>query len=81
VNVSAAEFQSKDFLSGVRAALIATGLEPQNLELELTETVLMQDADSAVLLALKARGCGWPSTTLVRAIPALPICGVFRWTL
>jgi hypothetical protein len=23
----------------------------------------------------------WPSTTLARATPALPICGVFRWTL
>jgi EAL domain-containing protein (putative c-di-GMP-specific phosphodiesterase class I) len=33
-------------------------VEPQNLELELTETVLMQDAESAVvtLLALKAMG-------------------------
>ena len=37
---------------------IATGLDPQNLELELTETVLMQDAESAVdrLHALKAIG-------------------------
>jgi EAL domain-containing protein (putative c-di-GMP-specific phosphodiesterase class I) len=58
VNVSAAEFGDKDFLSGVRAVLIATGVEPWNLELELTETVLMADADSAVekLYALKAIG-------------------------
>jgi diguanylate cyclase (GGDEF)-like protein/PAS domain S-box-containing protein len=58
VNVSAAEFRAKDFLSGVRAALIATGVEPKNLELELTESVLMEDAESAVitLLALKAMG-------------------------
>ena len=58
VNVSAVEFQSKDFLSGVRAALIATGMEPRNLELELTETVLMQDAESAVITLrdLKAMG-------------------------
>jgi EAL domain-containing protein (putative c-di-GMP-specific phosphodiesterase class I) len=58
VNVSAAEFRAKDFLSGVRAALIATGVEPRNLELELTESVLMEDAESAVitLLALKAMG-------------------------
>ena len=48
VNVSAAEFGAKDFLSGVRAVLIATGVEPQNLELELTESVLMEDAESAV---------------------------------
>jgi diguanylate cyclase (GGDEF)-like protein/PAS domain S-box-containing protein len=31
VNVSAAEFGDKDFISGVRAALIATGVEPPNL--------------------------------------------------
>jgi diguanylate cyclase (GGDEF)-like protein len=58
VNVSAAEFGAKDFLSGVRAALIATGVEPPNLELELTESVLMLDAEGAVvtLMALKAMG-------------------------
>jgi diguanylate cyclase (GGDEF)-like protein len=58
VNVSAAEFQSPDFLSGVRAVLIATGVEPANLELELTESVLMHDAESTVntLTALKALG-------------------------
>jgi diguanylate cyclase (GGDEF)-like protein/PAS domain S-box-containing protein len=58
VNVSAAEFRAKDFLSGVRAVLISTGVEPENLQLELTESVLMEDADSAVvtLLALKAMG-------------------------
>jgi diguanylate cyclase (GGDEF)-like protein/PAS domain S-box-containing protein len=58
VNVSAAEFQSPDFLSGVRAVLIATGVEPANLELELTESVLMHDAESTVntLTALRALG-------------------------
>jgi diguanylate cyclase (GGDEF)-like protein/PAS domain S-box-containing protein len=58
VNVSAWQFAAKDFLSSVRAALISTGIDPCNLELELTETVLMQDAESAVqmLRALKAIG-------------------------
>jgi diguanylate cyclase (GGDEF)-like protein/PAS domain S-box-containing protein len=58
VNVSAAEFESTDFLSGVRAVLIATGVEPANLELELTESVLMHDAESTVhtLTGLKALG-------------------------
>jgi diguanylate cyclase (GGDEF)-like protein/PAS domain S-box-containing protein len=58
VNVSAAEFESTDFLSGVRAVLIATGVAPVNLELELTESVLMHDAESTVntLTALKAIG-------------------------
>jgi diguanylate cyclase (GGDEF)-like protein/PAS domain S-box-containing protein len=80
VNVSVLEFQSKDFLSGVRAALIATGIDPHNLELELTESVLMQDAESAVvtLLALKAMGVrlaiddfgtGYSSFTYLRRFP------------
>jgi EAL domain-containing protein (putative c-di-GMP-specific phosphodiesterase class I) len=58
VNVSAAEFGSADFLSGVRAVLIATGVAPGNLELELTESVLMHDAESTIrtLTALKALG-------------------------
>src|SRR4029077_14859474 len=58
VNVSAAEFGAKDFLSGVRAALIATGLEPAYLELELTESVLMLDADSAVSILGKLKAMG-----------------------
>jgi diguanylate cyclase (GGDEF)-like protein/PAS domain S-box-containing protein len=80
VNVSAAEFGAKDFLSGVRAVLIATGVQPQNLELELTESVLMQDAESAVvtLVALKAMGVqlaiddfgtGYSSFTYLRRFP------------
>jgi EAL domain-containing protein (putative c-di-GMP-specific phosphodiesterase class I) len=80
VNVSAAEFGDKDFLSGVRAVLIATGVEPPNLELELTESVLMRDADSAVrtLGALKAMGVqlaiddfgtGYSSFTYLRRFP------------
>ncbi len=58
INVSAAEFKSKDFLSGIRAVLISTGVDPHNLELELTETVLMRDPETAVktLHALKAIG-------------------------
>jgi EAL domain-containing protein (putative c-di-GMP-specific phosphodiesterase class I) len=80
VNVSAAEFGDKDFLSGVRAVLIATGVHPPNLELELTESVLMQDAESAVrtLVALKAMGVqlaiddfgtGYSSFTYLRRFP------------
>lgn len=80
VNVSAVEFRVRDFLSGIRAVLIATGLDPQDLELELTEGVLMQDAESAVvtLLALKAMGVklavddfgtGFSSFTYLRRFP------------
>ena len=58
VNVSALEFRHKNFLEGLRAILNETGLEPGYLELELTESVLMEDAEStgAMLGALKAMG-------------------------
>jgi diguanylate cyclase (GGDEF)-like protein/PAS domain S-box-containing protein len=58
VNVSAAEFGAKDFLSEVRAVLIATGVEPQHLELELTESVLMHDAEAAVVTLAKLKVMG-----------------------
>ncbi|MHB8525208.1 MAG: putative bifunctional diguanylate cyclase/phosphodiesterase [Candidatus Acidiferrales bacterium] len=80
VNVSAAEFSDKDFLSGVRAVLIATGVEPPNLELELTESVLMQEAESTVAalsklktmgvqLAIDDFGTGYSSFAYLRRFP------------
>lgn len=58
VNISALEFQNEDFLEGVRATLDETRLNPRHLELELTESVLAQDAASSApaLIALKAMG-------------------------
>jgi diguanylate cyclase (GGDEF)-like protein/PAS domain S-box-containing protein len=58
VNISAVEFRHKDFVDGVAQVLRETGLAPGYLELELTESVLMDDAKSSasVLEALKAMG-------------------------
>jgi EAL domain-containing protein (putative c-di-GMP-specific phosphodiesterase class I) len=58
VNVSAAEFRAKTFVAGVRTVLRDTGLEARCLDLELTESVLMENAEStgAVLRELKAMG-------------------------
>jgi diguanylate cyclase (GGDEF)-like protein/PAS domain S-box-containing protein len=58
VNISAVELRAKDFVTAVRDALTATGLDPDCLELELTETFLMQDskATALVLHAIKALG-------------------------
>ncbi len=57
-NTSAVEFRHADFLEGVALILKETGLAPRYLELELTESVLMHDAESsvAVLEALKGMG-------------------------
>ncbi len=58
VNISAVEFRHKDFLDGVTRVLADTGLEPRYLELELTESILMIDAEAStsVLHALKHMG-------------------------
>jgi hypothetical protein len=52
------EFRSEGFLDNLRDILKDTRLNPRYLELELTETVLMQHAEStlSVLSALKAIG-------------------------
>ncbi len=81
VNVSAAEFAAKDFLSGVRAVLIATGVKPRNLELELTESVLMDDPEAAVVTLVKLKdmgvqiaiddfGTGYSSFSYLRRFPS-----------
>ena len=80
VNISAAEFQGSDFVEGVRATLARTQLAPGYLELELTESVLMQDAATtyASLAALKALGVrlaiddfgtGYSSLSYLRQFP------------
>ena len=80
VNVSAVEFHSKDFLAGVRAILNDTGLDPRHLELELTESGLMQDVEptTAILHALKDLGVqiavddfgtGYSSLSYLRRFP------------
>jgi diguanylate cyclase (GGDEF)-like protein/PAS domain S-box-containing protein len=58
VNVSAVEFRDEGFVEGLRAILSETGLEARYLELELTEGVLMEHAEStaSVLRQLKMMG-------------------------
>jgi len=58
VNVSAWEFRQPGFVDGVRTVLLDTGLEARYLELELTERVLMEHAESttSVLQELKRMG-------------------------
>jgi EAL domain-containing protein (putative c-di-GMP-specific phosphodiesterase class I) len=58
VNISAVEFRHENFLAQLRTILNETGLEPRHLELELTESVLMQRVESTafVLEELSAMG-------------------------
>ena len=58
VNVSAREFKKSDFVQEVQAILAATGAKAQHLMLELTETVLVDNAHDIVIKmnTLKAAG-------------------------
>jgi diguanylate cyclase (GGDEF)-like protein len=58
VNLSARQFDGPDLVSTVERVLGASGLPPGRLELEITESLLMQDVDRtlAILDELKALG-------------------------
>jgi EAL domain-containing protein (putative c-di-GMP-specific phosphodiesterase class I) len=60
VNVSAHQFRAKDMVDKVVATLQRTGLEAQWLELEITESMLMNDIEQAIARMQKVRdlGCG-----------------------
>jgi diguanylate cyclase (GGDEF)-like protein/PAS domain S-box-containing protein len=79
-NISSVELRTPGFVSGVRAILKETGLEPRYLELELTETALIEDSrsvtdvlrelkDIGVLLALDDFGTGYSSLTHLKRFP------------
>jgi EAL domain-containing protein (putative c-di-GMP-specific phosphodiesterase class I) len=58
VNVSAVQFRQEDFLDVVKKVLTDTGLDPRCLELELTESLLLANAEAMVSVVrdLKALG-------------------------
>ncbi|MBZ9796684.1 putative bifunctional diguanylate cyclase/phosphodiesterase [Mesorhizobium sp. ES1-4] len=58
VNISPVQFMTKDFVGVVRDTMRATGIKPSRLELEVTETAMMQDRDraAAILKELAALG-------------------------
>ncbi len=80
VNISATQLQSSDFLASLKEVLHASGMAPERLELELTESVLIDDADKAmgilndirstgVRLALDDFGTGYSSLSYLRRFP------------
>jgi EAL domain-containing protein (putative c-di-GMP-specific phosphodiesterase class I) len=80
VNVSAVELRHRDFVEGVRKCLSDSGLSASHLELELTETFLMQDSVSTarvlrslkevgVQLALDDFGTGYSSLSHLKGFP------------
>lgn len=58
VNISARQFREHDFLRVLANVLEDTGLDPSFLELELTESALMQDVEGAIAKAQDLRAMG-----------------------
>ncbi|MFN3791760.1 EAL domain-containing protein [Massilia sp.] len=58
VNLSARQFSEPDLVQTVRAVLDETGLQPDSLEIELTESMMMADVEAAIgtMRCLKAMG-------------------------
>ncbi|TVP51165.1 MAG: EAL domain-containing protein [Halomonas sp.] len=58
VNLSPVEFQRSDLVERIAAVLERTGIAPHRLELEITESVMLEDAASALMMMnnLKALG-------------------------
>ena len=80
INVSALQFQQPQFVDRVAAVLATAGLQPQCLELELTESILVRDADEAlqrlqalarigVRLSIDDFGTGYSSLAYLKRFP------------
>ena len=80
VNVSALQFHKPDFVARVAELLRHSGLPPQLLELELTESILIQDAQEAltrleslallgVRLSIDDFGTGYSSLAYLKCVP------------
>jgi diguanylate cyclase (GGDEF)-like protein len=80
VNLSPNQFKSKTLLLTVVSALAASGLSPRRLELEITESVLLQDSEATLALLLELRrmgvrismddfGTGYSSLSYLRKFP------------
>ncbi|MEX6502741.1 EAL domain-containing protein [Pseudomonas zhanjiangensis] len=80
VNISPVQFQRTNFVESVRNTLAATGLPAELLELEITETVLLDNAERAVFtlhalkdlgirIAIDDFGTGFSSLNYLKRLP------------
>jgi diguanylate cyclase (GGDEF)-like protein len=80
VNVSAVQLRQADFASAVLASLEASGLPPHRLELEITESVLLDEGDTShqtlhrlqragIRISMDDFGTGYSSISYLRRFP------------
>ncbi len=80
VNLSPVQFKNRNLVSSVIAALSASGLAANRLELEITESILLQDNEATLAVLHKLRefgvrismddfGTGYSSLSYLRSFP------------
>jgi diguanylate cyclase (GGDEF)-like protein len=80
VNISAAQFRNTGLLDVIVSALAASGLPPSRLEIEITETVLLQNRETTLAVLHRLRelgiriamddfGTGYSSLTYLQSFP------------
>ncbi|MEO5356863.1 MAG: EAL domain-containing protein [Nitrospirae bacterium YQR-1] len=80
VNLSARQFKSEDFIKTIEDVLSDTQLRPELLELELTESIVMEDAertikilrsvrDKGIHIAIDDFGMGYSSLSYLKRFP------------
>jgi diguanylate cyclase (GGDEF)-like protein len=80
VNISAVQFRSPGLMQVIVGALAASGLQPTRLEIEITETVLLQNKETTLALLHQLRalgiriamddfGTGYSSLTYLQCFP------------
>jgi diguanylate cyclase (GGDEF)-like protein/PAS domain S-box-containing protein len=58
VNLSPAQFKQPNLVEVVQSALAASGLEPQRLDLEITESILLQNTEAAMETLIRIKELG-----------------------
>jgi diguanylate cyclase (GGDEF)-like protein len=89
VNVSPRQLADPDFVDDTRAIIVAGGVDPENLCLEVTESALFPDPDTALLrltalrsigvrLAIDDFGIGFSSLWHLRQVPEVDLLKIDR---
>ena len=80
VNISGRQFSQFGFLDSIRSVLEKTGMPPERLKLEITETAIMEDAESSaeklnrikemgIALSIDDFGTGYSSMSYLQRFP------------